>query len=1629
MCQRRAPARVEGDMSRDFTHQPPDDRIRVARELERAAAISGDAVLRGRALLLHASVHLEQGRFPDARRALQDAEALPLPPEERFEATALKASLLTALGRRQDAVDAVLAFSRAQTDVDFGARARVLAAELMVNDAGFRQEGVGLLWELVREGALGVPAVREVLVPVLEFAVAQEMAPPEFMSEVLARAVGDEELALLRGMTLLRLGRREEAIQVFGEVAQHASDVQRATRALMGLLDALRTAEFHLLRPVCERLEAVAGSGGDVRGLRAGLAFAMARCAGREVAWLERALSHARAALADDEAGFQEALERLVAELEAGLERFRKIVAPDDLVAWSETFLPQDAAPGGTPAEIIAAVLVAKEADEHHPFEALFAIDWIAMTLPSQYLDWLDVVRGPGSMRPEFERALLHVAKARRLRHRGPISCLPQCEPLPNLARDDGERAVAHFIRGRELLESARYTRNTEEAQDFRKRALADVSASIAFAEAAGVPRETLASLRITLGNVHRESGHLDDALAVYEEASLAVTNRGERTRLDKVMADALVARARADDVTRAIGLYERALEGRPGGWLRAETLIALSDAHLAHSETPGGERVRRAHGALVEAARHDEGANAEFIARKRLDLVSQWRRAAPEAREPHVAIEEVRVRFPELADEAARAANGFVIGLDAETMDCVSALMMHPAASIVMQCLPRLPASAEWTPDPAMLPAGVSEEEVLRQMRALRITSAEDVKRALAELPREAASNERPGVLVVRALLLATARQLGAADAGKLMDARRAALEGLPGIPEVKIRGYLRAWLATTWSPGNGRGADDDLPSTCAQLELGLEECGPSSSFHADLVQMLAHFTWQRTDGDRPGHLARARALYQGLLALGERTGSRQTVTQALNGLAAVTAQSGHGAREQRLGGALSTSLAAVAAAGGPERAPVAASNFAWDLTCLVARVRGAERRALLQRACALFDAALQRMDDASIPISIRSNRTVARAALLVELGRPADAIVLHRALLRSINRGRNPTDWATAAHNLAIRLDAMGTRDAWSEAQRLYTAALAHRSVDRFPREHWETALASAATCLGPLGHFDRQRLEVELGTSTVSLRAFAVGRLRSAVAAGRRLGRGAELLDAGNALLDLAATATTSDAITKIAEEGWDALLDALPGMLQHDDSGARIAVSARQVAGALFDAEASRSLLVIDPRVTATLTGDGAMRVLRWMDRSVGVVQRSLALRLDRPDGVGDDCWRRWREALRGGNALAIAEVAEEVRGAAPSFLRLEESMEATWTWLERHRGSAALLPLRVGDAWLVGVLHVRDGRRDGRVVGIDIDDGGLDPEMLWAALRRQHLDEVGEEVVDQWAAVVREMCGAALRWSIDGTPEHLLWVPADMLRWLPPQRVWPGQRVSTGASLALRPWRDADSLKHEVFIAAADPGDLPGSVEGVLELARVAVADHVHVLVGRGARWGRSLAPNTNGVADLPPSPDEVIDALGRAGLTVLLCHGRAERPGDGRLRLLDHTGADAWLDVEALTATVGRLREATILLLSCETGRVAPMPHAVGGLAGALLAAGARAVVAPLVPVSLSIALELAADAVRSPSLDDLPAHVARLRDGAAAPETSTLGRRAPRSDAASPEGRWQRESFIVWIA
>ncbi len=183
-----------------------------------------------------------------------------------------------------------------------------------------------------------------------------------------------------------------------------------------------------------------------------------------------------------------------------------------------------------------------------------------------------------------------------------------------------------------------------------------------------------------------------------------------------------------------------------------------------------------------------------------------------------------------------------------------------------------------------------------------------------------------------------------------------------------------------------------------------------------------------------------------------------------------------------------------------------------------------------------------------------------------------------------------------------------------------------------------------------------------------------------------------------------------------------------------------------------------------------------------------------------------------------------------------------------------------------------------------------------------------------------------------------------------------------------------------------------------------------------------MLFGRDACSGTALHPQA---LNDHPSADNVLRELDDASLAVIIAHGTAETAEDAWLHLLREDGSEDRLDVQALMADPGVVDGLRVILLACESGRTGDRPNQPGGIAGALISAGAKEVVAPLWPVSVPNATAVGRALLEGRAQGKGFAQVLARLDGLPCVTGPQLGRVSKAKKAAA---HWDKAAFVSWV-
>ncbi|MCK8498034.1 CHAT domain-containing protein [Myxococcus fulvus] len=1197
-------------------------------------------------------------------------------------------------------------------------------------------------------------------------------------------------------------------------------------------------------------------------------------------------------------------------------------------------------------------------------------------------------------------------------------------DALVAAARTPEERIEASFFKGVERLNALQVL----SPFDGRRRGILDearqiLSQAVGEAGLARVPGHLRFALFIAAGNAFRE-GHspdIEQALRMYEEArSIGAPNPFEAAKLSKVTADALLLRRGPGDAAQAMHLLEHSLGIRKGTPYYAETLMTAARAELMQTERSEEERLRRASDRLEEALLHCDEGNQLGLAWELVGVIAQLIRYRPRDVALHQRLDELGRLHPKLAQEAERAKRGQVGPLPEDMARFAQASAMHPAVVAYFEGTRPLKRSEELIAEMGLEP----DSPMAKVVRAADTPAEECTPEALtalaARLSQVGEPANRPGALAARAKLLAHLAGLRQASAEA---ARRAAEEAEPLVRAIELpaaRHLLLLELARFWVPMEtyihpvvdcARGA-----KLCREV---LDDPTVTDAESLDALQCFARATRYRKDGDRLAHLREAARLYEECARRYEQVGMADGAAIMRTNLAEVRAELRTGGSEPEHFVGVSAARERLALARSPSEKAIAQGNLAVELTRLGSLRPPPEGDALLAEARRLFES--MPWGDLSVRrFSVENFQTICLVEIATRAGQRAEAIELWRKRLAGLDREAHPVEWAMTVHNLADTLigpdrqtGTMDTRQV-TEGLLLCEEALKVRTLEEFPEFHWETADTMGRGIVAVLLNWSASlpwpRELWERGEQA----------LRGAIKAAQMRGGGERLAKSALSLLRLALAAGSPEQLESTAELAWAALDGARPFLLVDEMAGFQEAVHAADVGATLGRALAARAAVGSTEGFQYVLAGDSAERVLRWLARASGAAQRALAGRTSRPTHVPPEDWVEWLEAVRNGASGDVARALEKLRFAEPSFLQGEPDLSGTWSWLRSRPGSAAVALVGSNQELMAAVLEHAE-----------------QPRVLVAAIRADSLP-VGEDAVAQGLSAddsgqpYREL----LTWTrtnllpplqrlLPSSPSHLLWMPAGPLRLLAPADLWPTIPVTLATRLDLEV-RSYPERPRCTLLAVADPGpgrrgELKSAVKVGAQLTQlIASAGATRALLSQGSKFGTALRLSCPGLVDRPASAGDVLRELAEADVVMFLCHGGVAGPRNATLQLLDERGSDSELVLEQVGAEPRRIAGATVVLLSCETGRVGDWLHRAAGLAGAFLASGARQIIAPLWEVRLGAALQVGRavlDALGRGADPSLAIHALRVQDAQAGGASSGYSGRA-----------WSLKAFVHWV-
>lgn len=1198
------------------------------------------------------------------------------------------------------------------------------------------------------------------------------------------------------------------------------------------------------------------------------------------------------------------------------------------------------------------------------------------------------------------------------------------------------QRARGCFEQGVALMHSVRDDLHAADAQLRLSESRALLAEAVAIARRESMPE--LFDFLVSSGNAWKmgPDENLELALRIYEYAAELDALPEQQAKLWKVQADALRMRGTDADLRRADRLLEASCRIRRGRLL-AETLMTRALITLVHPDLEDAPRERAAVAFAMDAVRaHPSFGDLDGVVEFLRHHLSAWERWLPTDPTPSAVRSELKAMYP---SRAAQIDAPVPRASDRETQS-ILAMMRHPAGAAFLQIRVRLVPAHERGMDHLGVMDGIGPSaraaDADQMERDSLVGKPDQVEDVLASLAGSTDERARPGLLAARVILLAYQVRAGRRRLSEVQAATAEAVDAIGDVHDVLVRSALLREVAVAWAPTDHTedpvrdfALSADLLRRCVELEGGEEVAV------GDTLAFLARALRYSSIGDLRANLREARRLYRLRLARG--SDGPEMVANLRHNLAEVESQMGTGSRLDRLlAGALQLEEAA-SRTRSPQRKAQYMANLAWEQTQIGALIGGPEGRRHLEGARATFDKVDLTLLGERERENLDGNRRVCDATLARHVGGRAAEVASWREHLAKPDDRASSYSVATAKHNLASAL-MFGedvTREELAEGLRLSREAAEVRTMEANPRHHWETSINVGCALLGALA---RERRDI-LPLPPDKAAAVAGSWLREAAAAAEILGPGEELLDAAFALCALAAAAQTSEGFIEQTEEAWTLVREASAYLLFDPKSREHEARSAASIAAQLARSLAARSLTVPSGGLAFVLQGESAGLVERWIVRAQQPARRPLQARLSRSAAVSASVWDAWQNAIGSRDQRRIADALDRVREAAPSFLAEEHPNEGTWRWLEARPGSIAVAVVLAEPVSLALLMQADGtGNRKSWVLGLELASPPIALEALTALMRGtggETSPQVALEALAQW---VRSGVVETIECFLGEAPSAVLWSPGPSVRLVPPSAVWRTVPVASTTSLVLPDLTSAPARRRSTLVMLADPGaeapdprlDLRSQGVPALKTLEQAAARRgpVRLMGSVGERFGRALLGARSEVRDTPASVRDVMLEATEHEVIVLIAHGEVETLEDAAVLCLDASGRIERLDVAQLGRSPDVFAGATVLLLSCEGGRMGNSAVDPGGLAGTLLASGAACVVAPLWPVRLDVAEQVGLAVLEGMASGDEPWTVLAKLHVNMSGDSPTLGRPAPSLSERRAEETLQRLAFVAWV-
>lgn len=836
---------------------------------------------------------------------------------------------------------------------------------------------------------------------------------------------------------------------------------------------------------------------------------------------------------------------------------------------------------------------------------------------------------------------------------------------------------------------------------------------------------------------------------------------------------------------------------------------------------------------------------------------------------------------------------------------------------------------------------------------------------------------------------------------------------------------------VADEWAQNDfGPTEPQDYPIAVTLLRRYVELCGGEAKTDVDALAALG-YVLRHAPEQGQSNLREAQHLFRAVVNQCGRKTPPNFIAKLWELISDVEGQLGIGGRIERLKEAEKHIRKALLyhKEHGAEKA-VALSHLAWIQTQIGFITRGGSGTHYLQVALRTFSQVNSTLLSPVDSEKYRHNKTLCE----IEFRQDRQfGIQTWRSLLTASTPTSDPRWHATRQHNLgnALLFGDNVSAGEFQEGLEVSRSAAKVRTIEKDPRYHWETAdnIGNALTSV-----LDAQRYDLLPMSVAEALREAELW-FRSAADAARNLGAGEELHRVGLHLCRLASVHPSLDVMEQKAEEAWAVVREASPFLIHSQENPEQEAEAARTFAARLVEMLLASQTTPVAAGNANVLCGVDAQRVERWVVRSHQLSRRKLQARLSRPSAVSGGTWQAFQDAIHSGNQNSIIEGLEAVHKLAPSFLAEDRANDATWRWLKENEGSVAVsLTGFIGRTIVTLMSSAADDEKRIEVLVLNLPTPPYSPKDLPTRLGHKIPDQADAKLHRELVDWLRESVVCPIQDHLGYTPSTVLWNPDPYLRFLSPSALWNSVPVVTTTSLVLPELEHAPPRTESTLIVLADPG--PSSTQSLGKHGDDAVVKvhrsarklgDVQLLASRGAAFGKQDFPDISGILNQPASAEAILAEASKHKVIVIIAHGDARSTEEAALLCLDAQGNTSRLDVAAIQKTPDAFTGATVLLLSCDSGRMNEQLSEPNGVAGSLLSAGARCVVAPLWPVQLDVAEEVATDVLEGLSRGETPWQVLSKPHASHKPSSPTLG--PPVGEPAqAPLQDIQRLGFVTWI-